>query len=56
MTGEVIQLDGYRERPPITDQRRQRLRERIADIAVEICLLESEKQRLELMLEGDEPA
>ena len=51
MSAEVIYLDDYRE--PLSPERRQHLRERLADLAIEICLLESEKKRVEQLLKEE---
>lgn len=50
---EVVDLAAYRarqERPTFDEARRQHLRERLGDLAIEIALLESERDRLERVL------
>lgn len=53
MSGEVIDLNAYRERhtrPDFEGDRDKHLRERIADLDVEIALLTSERERLQRVL------
>lgn len=53
MSGNVIDLQAYREkrtRPDFEGDRREHLRQRIADLNIELALLTSERERLEIIL------
>lgn len=54
MTGEVISMQEYLERKTAPPPKREEITERLAQIALDQLLLQSEKHRLERQLFGPE--